>query len=358
MSTGQPMPPWIGRQLAQLLPQRGHALLLTGPSGLGQYELALALARAWLCDQPTPLGACGHCVSCHGVDVRAHAELLVLLPDVLAMALEWPMDGKTREKIEKKEIKPSKWIRVEAARGVVEFAQTTRSRGSTKVVLVYPADRLNVESANTLLKTLEEPAGDLRFVLATESEHSLPATIRSRCQTHAMQWPPTAEAQAWLSQQAPGNGADTVRTWLRAAGGRPSDALALAQLGLTAGQWAQLPSALAQGDGGVLAAWAPAQQLDVFQKLCHDLMALASGGSPRFFDVANLPAAEGRPTMGVLQAWSRELMQAARTVEHPFNAGLALEAWVARARQVLKRQDNAHAGTAGADRARGHTLRP
>ena len=324
--------PWISRQLQSLLGQRGHALLLAGPSGLGQYELALALSRAWLCDRPTPQGACGQCGSCHAIDVRTHAELLVLLPDVLAMELDWPLDEKTRDKIEKKELKPSKWIRVEAARSVVEFAQTTRSRGQTKVVLVYPADRLNIESANTLLKTLEEPAGDLRFVLATEAAHSLPATIRSRCQTHAMPWPDEAEALVWLRQQAPGADEATARLWLRAAGGRPSDALAWARLNLSVAQWAQLPKALAQGDTALLSPWSAAQQLDVFQKLCHDLMAQAVGATPRFFDAASLPPSPG---MAGLQAWSKELMQTARTVEHPFSAGLALEAWAARCRQVL-----------------------
>lgn len=349
--------PWIARQLQQLLAQRGHALLLAGPSGLGQYELALALARAWLCDQPTPHGACGQCVSCHAIDVRTHAELLVLMPDTLALALDWPLDDKTRDKIEKKEAKPSKWIRVEAARAVVEFAQTTRSRGHTKVVLVYPADRLNVESANTLLKTLEEPAGDLRFVLATEAAHSLPATIRSRCQTHALQWPPQAEALAWLAQQVPGQDDATVRMWLRAAGGRPSDALALAQLGLTAAHWAQLPKALAQGDGSVLANWPPTQQLDVLQKLCHDLMALASGAPPRFFEAAHLPSPAHTPGMPALQAWAQTLMQASRTVEHPFSPGLTLDAWVAGARQVLagRARGEQHRAT---DRQPAHTLRP
>ena len=55
--------PWLQDQLQSLLSQRGHAWLLSGPSGLGQFELALALARAWLCEAPTPQGACGLCGS-------------------------------------------------------------------------------------------------------------------------------------------------------------------------------------------------------------------------------------------------------------------------------------------------------
>ena len=331
---GSRLPPWLARQLTTLLDQRGHALLLAGPSGLGQYDLALALARAWLCEHATAAGACGQCASCHAVDVRTHADLLVLLPEQLALDLEWPLDERTRDKIEKKEIKASKWIRVEAARAVVDFGQTTRSRGATKVVLVYPADRLNIESANTLLKTLEEPAGDLRFVLATESAQSLLPTIRSRCQAHALEWPPEAEALAWLRAQVPGSDDASARVWLRAAGGRPADALNWAQLRLTAAQWAQLPKAIASGDGSALAGWSPAQQLDTLQKCCHDMMAVAAGATPRFFDVAHVSA---KVSPFALQAWSKELMTAARTVEHPFSAGLLLEAWMARARTACQR---------------------
>ena len=69
--------PWLQNQLQTLIQRKGHALLLQGPSGLGQYDLGLALATAWLCLQPTPQGACGQCASCHGIKVRAHADLMV-----------------------------------------------------------------------------------------------------------------------------------------------------------------------------------------------------------------------------------------------------------------------------------------
>ena len=49
--------PWLQRQLASLRQQRSHALLLSGPPGLGQYELALELARVWLCERPSDQGA-------------------------------------------------------------------------------------------------------------------------------------------------------------------------------------------------------------------------------------------------------------------------------------------------------------
>ncbi|MGE0099464.1 MAG: DNA polymerase III subunit delta' [Hydrogenophaga sp.] len=326
--------PWLQNQLNILLAQRGHALLLAGPSGLGQYDLALALARTWLCERPGPMGACGECGSCHAIDVRTHADLCALMPETLSQELGWPLDEGAQKEIDDKKRKPSKLIRVEAAREAVAFTQFTRSRGSTKVILVYPAERMNIESANTLLKTLEEPVGEVRFVLATDAAHQLLPTIRSRCQTHAMVWPDEAQALDWLMAQQAAAGAtrEQARVWLQAAGGRPDDALAWAASGLQGPAWAQLPSSLARGDWALLSDWPPAQQLAVLQKLCHDLMAKAAGAPARFFPPEHLPAT---PRWGALAQWSRELMAAARSVEHPYSAGLMQEAWAARTRQVL-----------------------
>lgn len=326
--------PWLQAQLKDLLAQRGHALLLAGPSGLGQYELALGLARAWLCEQPGTQGACGECGSCHAIDVRTHADLCVLMPETLSLELGWPLDEGAQKEIDDKKRKASKLIRVEAARDAVAFTQFTRSRGRTKVILVYPAERMNTESANTLLKTLEEPVGEVRFVLATDAAHQLLPTIRSRCQTHAMVWPSEDQALEWLLSQPAAAGAtrDQARVWLQAAGGRPDDALAWAASGLQGTAWAQLPRSLARGDWALLSDWSAAQQLAVLQKLCHDLMARAAGTPARFFPDEHLPVP---PRWGVLAQWSRELMAAARSVEHPYSAGLMQEAWAARTRQVL-----------------------
>jgi DNA polymerase-3 subunit delta' len=323
--------PWLTTQLQSLLPRRGHAWLLQGPSGLGQYSLALALARAWLCTQPTPHGACGQCHSCHAVDVRTHPDLCVLMPETLSLELGWPLDEATQDKLDKKERKPSKEIRVEAARQMVSFTQHTRSGGSTKVVLVYPAERMNTVTANTILKTLEEPPGETRFVLASEAAHMLLPTIRSRCQSHTMDWPTEPQALDWLQQQdLPAADAPVL---LRAAGGRPEDALDLAAQGFDAKSWSGLPKAMARGDTLALADAAPAVLIATLQKVCHDMMAAASGAVPRFFAASDLP---NPPAMASLTQWSRDLAQSARTAEHPFNAGLMLEAQVARARSALQ----------------------
>jgi len=322
--------PWIQAQLRQLLSQRGHAWLLHGPSGLGQYELALALAQAWLCDQPTPDGACGHCDSCHQVEVRSHTDLAVLMPETTMLELGWPLGEKAQADIDDKKRKPSKEIRIEAMRDAIEFAQRTSGRGRGKAVLVYPAERMNHVTANALLKTLEEPPGDVRFVLATEAAHQLLPTIRSRCLGHALAWPREAEAQAWLTAQGV-PGAD-IPALLRGAGGRPEDALALSRAGIDARQWAALPKAIAHGNPGPLADWTPARVVDALSKLCHDLMAVRAGASPRFFQPADLPRA---PDFAALSEWSRELSRTRRTVEHPFHPGLLLEALVSQGRSAL-----------------------
>ncbi|MDH6169120.1 DNA polymerase-3 subunit delta' [Variovorax boronicumulans] len=324
--------PWLRQPLAELLRQRGHAWLLQGPSGIGQYELALALAAAWLCEQPVEEGgaACGHCPSCHAIEVRTHADLCVLMPEVAMQELGWPLDEKAQADIDDKKRKASREIRVEAMRDAVGFAQRTSARGRGKVVLVYPAERMNTITANALLKTLEEPVGDVRFVLASEAAWQLLPTIRSRCLGFTLPWPETAEAETWLvAQDVPAADAAAL---LRAAGGRPSDALRLARSGQSPKAWSLFPKAISRGDVGALSDHAPAQAVGALQKLCHDLMAVGNGAEPRFFEAADLPAA---PSRLALARWSKSLANAARTAEHPFNAGLMLEALVSEARSTL-----------------------
>ncbi len=326
VNTG-PIAPWIAAQTQALLAQRGHAWLLAGPSGLGQYELALALVRAWLCDRATAQGACGHCSSCHAIDVRAHADLCVLMPETVMLALNWPLGEKAQDEIDGKKRKASKEIRVDAMRDAVEFAQRTSARGRGKAVLVFPAERMNVYTANALLKTLEEPAGDVKFVLASDAAHQLLPTIRSRCLGHTMTWPDQASALNWLQGQ--GVPAHQAVVMLRAAGGRPQDALQFAPI---AGLWPRLPRAVQAGDVSVFKDWTPAQTVDALHKLCHDLLALRSGAAPRFFEAADLPNPGG---WRALSDWAKSWAETMRTVEHPFNAGLMQEALVSQAQLAL-----------------------
>lgn len=191
MSDAPSIAPWIAAQTRQLLAQRGHAWLLQGPSGLGQYDLATALVSAWLCEDPTGQGACGVCASCHAIAVRTHADLAVLMPETVMIERGWPLGEKAQGEIDDKKRKPSKEIRVEAMRDTVEFAQRTSARGRGKAVLVYPAERMNPVTANALLKTLEEPPAHVKFIFATTDPQKMPATVISRCQRFDLKPIPT-----------------------------------------------------------------------------------------------------------------------------------------------------------------------
>lgn len=325
-----PLAPWLTSQLQSLMQRSGHAFLLQGPSGLGQYELGLALAAAWLCQQTTAQGACGHCASCHGIEVRAHSDLTVLMPETDMLQLGWPLSEKAQKDIDEKNRKPSREIRVDSMRQLLGFTQTTGGSNAGKVVLISPAERMNTITANTLLKTLEEPPGNTRFILACNAAHELLPTVRSRCQSHSMLWPTLDAACEWLRSQ----GVPEAQTplLLQAAGGRPEDALALFQAGIQANHWRALPQQLSRGDAGVLADNPAALVLSSLQKLCHDMLQTCVGGAPRYFQPADLPKGA---KFEALSQWSRELLQSAKTVDHPYQQGLLVEAWVNRAQVAL-----------------------
>ncbi len=327
--------PWIAAQTKVLLAQQGHAWLLHGPSGLGQYRLALELAGAWLCESASADGACGTCPSCHAIDVHTHADLCVLMPETQMLELGWPLSEKAQSDIDDKKRKPSREIRVDAMRDAIEFSQRTSARGRGKAVLVYPAEQMNAVTANALLKTLEEPPGAVRFVLATESSHQLLPTIRSRCLGHAMHWPTPVVAQAWLLEQ--GLSADEVNGFLKAAGGRPDDVLALRAAGRKSDDWARFPAAMAAGETAFVRDWPIGELVDALQKLCHDALCIQHNAPPRFFGLkpANPAMSHGGPGLAALSQWAVALKNTRKTMDHPFQAGLMQEALVEQARTAL-----------------------
>ncbi len=327
--------PWIERQAVQILQARSHhAWLLQGPSGLGQIDLAFVLAASWLCESAqasSPL-ACGHCASCNAIRARAHPDLRVLLPELMLIDRDWPLSDKAQTEIDQKKRKPSREIRVDAMRDAIEFTQRTSARGRGLVVVVAPAERMNAITANALLKTLEEPPGNTRFVLASDAPHALLPTVRSRCRSHAMQWPAQDESEAWLGGHPQWPGGDPA-VWMRAAGGRPGDALELATAGAKL-EWKALPRSIAAGNAMLPLGQLPAALLvSILQKVCHDLLARAVGAAPRFFEAADLPST--RPPLLALVRWAQALEREARTAEHPYLAALTVEALVSQARMTL-----------------------
>jgi len=319
--------PWLAAPLAEALAQqRGHALMLHGAAGIGALHFGLALAQAWLCEGQAARGPCGRCGSCHLVQSHLHPDLFVLLPETLRQSLAWPLvDDKPEGEDGKK--KPSRQIRIGEVRSAIDWVMKTSSRGRGKVLLMHPAEAINPQAANALLKTLEEPPAGTRVLLSVADPAHLLPTVRSRCQRLALPAPPAAEAARWLAAQ----GVQDADVLLAAASGRPLDAQALAAAGIDAAAWTALPRAVAHGQGAALAGWPVPRALDALQKLCHDALARAAGGAPRYFPAGSVPG--GR--IADLVEWQSSLSRVAQHDEHPWNEALLLDALVAQGRAAL-----------------------
>lgn len=331
MDDGAPALPWLAEPVARTLQtQRGHALLVHGSEGVGVLPFALSLAQAWLCEAAAGLperGPCGRCGSCKLVQSHLHPDLQVLMPEILRREHDWLRTDDKPEGDDKK--KPSKQIRIDEVRSVIEWVFKTSARGRGKVVVMHPAEALNLQSANALLKTLEEPPPGTRLLLTAADPALLLPTVRSRCQLLRLPTPAPAEAAAWLAGQGVAEG----EVLLAACSGRPLDALGLARAGVQAAQWRALPGQVARGQAGALQGWPLPRVLDALHKLCHDAMALASGAQPTYFPPGSVG---GKASMAALAAWSRELDRVARHDEHPWNEGLMLESLLAAAARALR----------------------
>ena len=173
-----------------------HALLLSSPEDTGKARLALALARLLLCAAPSGGLNCGKCHACELSASGSHGDLCWLQPE-----------------------EKSRVIKIDQVRQAVRFAQQTASFGARKVVVLYPADCMNSNAANALLKALEEPAADTYFILACHRLHGVPATIRSRCQIMKLAPPAEPDCLPWLDTLT--GERQTSEQLLQLAGGRP-----------------------------------------------------------------------------------------------------------------------------------------
>lgn len=158
-----------------------HAILLHGVEGVGVESLALSMARYLLCQSTLEDVACGRCRSCQLLHVGTHPDLFFL-----------------------KREEDAAQIKVDQVRECVGFVSKTPYANGPKVVLVEHADAMNVNAANALLKSLEEPQGQTVFILTTNRTSAILPTIRSRCRALTVNIPSTEAAQAWLSEQGLG----------------------------------------------------------------------------------------------------------------------------------------------------------
>jgi DNA polymerase-3 subunit delta' len=172
-----------------------------------------------------------------------------------------------------------------------------------------------------LLKTLEEPPGSLRIVMAGGDPERLLPTLRSRVQRLRIEAPPVAVSLAWLKEQ----GVPAAARAITVAGGSPLAARMLIEAGLEDRALDALPQAVACGDALPFAGHPLPLVIDLLLRVAHDALAMTAGAAPRFFDVTRMPPAAPLPA---LLAWQRELLRVARNDEHPWNAPLLAEALV------------------------------
>ncbi|MBE5314051.1 MAG: DNA polymerase III subunit delta' [Xanthomonadales bacterium] len=205
--------PWqqraFERVLASHAAQRlGHGLLVCGPARLGKRVLVEAIAARLLCTGASPgEPACGQCRSCRLLAAGTHPDL---------HRISFALNDKGE---------PRSVIVVEQMRELSDRISLTAQLGGAIVSLIDPADALNHNAANALLKTLEEPQDGRYLILVSDAPYRLSATIRSRCQRIELRPPPQDEARTWLLAQ--GLPAARVEQALSLCDGHPGEAQAL-----------------------------------------------------------------------------------------------------------------------------------
>lgn len=217
---------WLDLTALVLQQQLPHALLLQGPAGVGKRWFARALSAFLLCEDRSGY-ACGKCRSCTQIAVGAHPNAMLLGHNGL-LGLAPTLSGEHPQGLvhwQPAAERKRKDISIEAARVLIEKLTMATHYGQARVCLIDPADGLNNNSVNALLKTIEEPPPGTHLMLVSERPQALTATLRSRCQRVRFLRPEADQAQEWLSARLGHPDEDA----LAAAHGAPLSALLLAE---------------------------------------------------------------------------------------------------------------------------------
>lgn len=156
-----------------------HAILLSGPEGVGKVSFAKTLCAALVCEQHSAGGMpCGICKYCQLYNAGTYPDFTHIVPEEVDAT-----------------------IAVDDIRLLIERLNLTRHFEKHKVALIESANQMNTNAANALLKTLEEPPGDTLIILVSDKPQGLPATVRSRCQSVLINAPSQKEGISWLNGQ-------------------------------------------------------------------------------------------------------------------------------------------------------------
>ena len=270
--------PWLVPQMQQLRRARlagsfPAALLILYQRVAGGLWLAGYAAQLALCRDQNP--PCGHCRDCRLFLSSQHPDFIAVAP-----------------------IEDSKQIRIEQIRELTEQLTLTAHAGGATVVLIAPADALNANAANALLKTLEEPRPGVTLVLVASVPSRLPATVLSRCQRLRITAPARAVALEWLERH---KGAGPWSAVLDVVGDAPFEAIALdpVEVARLADETFHTLTELATGRlqiPGLAERWVRSESFELrlaciepWLTACIDRAAGAAGQSPELRTSAHLP---------------------------------------------------------------------
>ena len=323
---------WHEQAFSRLLQSKAdlpHALLVRGPRGIGKLDFARALAQALLCEATVQGAACGKCSACAWFDAGSHPDYRQVEPDV---------EHAEAEDTEKR----SATISVDQIRALPDFINLTSHRGGPKVIVIHPAEMLNVNAANALLKSLEEPPARTFFVLVAHRPHQLLPTIRSRCQQITLAPPSVREAAAWLAS----SGVDRPDIALAHVGNAPLLARELDGSEYW-GARAAFIRHLAAEDFDLAAAGEAARDLPLhqivswLQKWSYDLVHFRLAGrvryNPDYRDAIARTAS--RVDMIAATRFHRETVKLQRVAYHPLNARLFTEDLLLMYRELVRHEE-------------------
>lgn len=171
-----------------------HAYLLCGAEGIGAEALAIAMGQYLLCLSPLDNIACGQCRGCKLLRAGTHPDLLLVAPE-----------------------EKGKQIKIDQVREIAARVDQTAQQGGRKIIILSPAEAMNINAANAILKNLEEPAGETYFFLVSHHPTRVLPTIRSRCAKVTLAMPASEQALSWLQQL----GLKNAESLLDDAGGAP-----------------------------------------------------------------------------------------------------------------------------------------
>ncbi|MGQ0750593.1 MAG: DNA polymerase III subunit delta' [Betaproteobacteria bacterium] len=295
-----------------------HALLLYGPEGIGKARLAGSVAQALLCESATSR-PCQACAACNWFEAGSHPDFRLIEP------------ARPDADEQEEQAGPGKGglrIVIEQVRGLADFINVSSHRGRAKVILIKPAEAMNANAANALLKNLEEPPAGTFFLLVAHRVHFLLPTLRSRCRQIALPAPRPKSATDWLRSQ----GATDAALALAHTGNAPVLAYELQH----GDYWRQRDSFLSQVAVRRFDPLAAADQagdialrdvLSWLQKWTYDLALRRCAGRVRYNPDrgAEIDALSALVDPMKILRFHRDLLNLQRVIDHPLNARLLLE---------------------------------